>query len=58
MSTAIRSGRQSNWEAFCQWVTDTNNRIYVGWFGVLMIPCLLAATICCLLYTSPSPRDS
>ena len=28
MSTAIRSGRQSNWEAFCQWVTDTNNRIY------------------------------
>ena len=46
MSTAIRSGRQSNWEAFCQWVTDTNNRIYVGWFGVLMIPCLLAATIC------------
>ena len=46
MSTAIRSGRQSNWEAFCSWVTDTNNRIYVGWFGVLMIPCLLAATIC------------
>ena len=46
MSTAIRSGRQSNWESFCSWVTDTNNRIYVGWFGVLMIPCLLAATIC------------
>ena len=46
MSTAIRSGRQSNWEAFCAWVTDTNNRIYVGWFGVPMIPCLLAATIC------------
>ena len=55
MSTAIRNGRQSNWEAFCQWVTDTNNRIYVGWFGVLMIPCLLAATICfhCLYRRSP-----
>ena len=28
------------------WVTSTNNRLYVGWFGILMIPCLLAATIC------------
>ncbi|MDA7622293.1 photosystem II q(b) protein, partial [bacterium] len=36
MSTAIRSGRQSNWGSFCDWVTNTNNRIYVGWFGVLM----------------------
>ncbi|MEM6614842.1 MAG: photosystem II q(b) protein, partial [Cyanobacteria bacterium P01_C01_bin.72] len=24
------------WESFCQWITSTNNRIYVGWFGVLM----------------------
>ena len=46
MSTAIRSGRQSNWGSFCEWVTSTNNRLYVGWFGVLMIPTLLAATIC------------
>ena len=46
MATAIRSGRRGSWENFCQWITDTNNRIYVGWFGVLMIPCLLAATIC------------
>ena len=38
MATAIRSGRRGSWENFCQWVTDTNNRIYVGWFGVLMIP--------------------
>ena len=29
---------------FCEWVTSTNNRLYVGWFGVLMIPTLLAAT--------------
>ena len=29
-----------------RWVTSTNNRLYVGWFGVLMIPTLLAATIC------------
>ncbi|HEY9771690.1 MAG TPA: photosystem II q(b) protein, partial [Coleofasciculaceae cyanobacterium] len=30
------------WENFCQWITSTNNRIYIGWFGVLMIPTLLA----------------
>lgn len=34
------------WDKFCQWVTDTNNRIFIGWFGVLMIPTLLAATSC------------
>merc|ERR1711991_316081 len=55
MSTAIRSGRQSNWEAFCQWVTDTNNRVYVGWFGVLMIPTLLAATICFIIAFIAAP---
>ena len=57
MSTAIRSGRQSNWEAFCSWVTDTNNRIYVGWFGVLMIPCLLAAPSASSLPSSPLLRS-
>ena len=46
-STILSQGRQSsNWNNFCDWVTSTNNRLYVGWFGVLMIPCLLAATIC------------
>ena len=46
--TLINAGsqRSSNWEEFCSWVTSTNNRLYVGWFGVLMIPTLLAATIC------------
>jgi len=47
MTTTLqqRSGA-SSWQAFCEWVTSTNNRLYVGWFGVLMIPTLLAATIC------------
>ncbi|MFO7628726.1 MAG: AAA family ATPase, partial [Prochlorococcaceae cyanobacterium] len=47
MTTTLqqRSGA-SSWQQFCEWVTSTNNRLYVGWFGVLMIPCLLAATIC------------
>ena len=45
MTIAISNSPRVNlWEQFCQWVTSTNNRIYIGWFGVLMIPCLLAAT--------------
>ncbi|MEL0265775.1 MAG: photosystem II q(b) protein, partial [Synechococcus sp.] len=55
MSTAVRSGRLSSWESFCQWVTNTDNRIYVGWFGVLMIPCLLAATICYIIAFIAAP---
>lgn len=33
------------WERFSRWITSTNNRIYLGWFSVLMIPTLLVATI-------------
>ena len=36
--------KDSNWDRFCEWVTSTNNRLYVGWFGVIMIPCLITAT--------------
>jgi len=36
MTTLSRQQSQtSTWEQFCQWVTSTNNRLYVGWFGVL-----------------------
>jgi photosystem II P680 reaction center D1 protein len=55
MTTAIRGGRAGSWESFCQWVTSTNNRIYVGWFGVLMIPCLLAATTCFIVAFIAAP---
>lgn len=43
---AILERRESAtlWARFCEWVTSTENRIYVGWFGVLMIPTLLTAT--------------
>ena len=51
-STLSRQQGVSNWDSFCEWVTSTNNRLYVGWFGVLMIPTLLAATIV------SSPRSS
>ncbi len=56
MTTTIRSGNDSSpWEKFCRWITNTNNRIYVGWFGVLMIPCLLTATICFLIAFVAAP---
>ena len=29
-----RSGA-SAWNQFCEWVTSTNNRLYVGWFGAV-----------------------
>ena len=49
-----RSGA-SAWNQFCQWVTSTNNRLYVGWFGVLMIPTLLAATTCFIVAFIAAP---
>ena len=43
--TAILERRESTslWARFCEWVTSTENRLYIGWFGVLMIPTLLTA---------------
>ena len=48
-------GLLSGWPEFCEWVTSTENRIYVGWFGVLMIPCLLAATTCFIIAFIAAP---
>jgi photosystem II P680 reaction center D1 protein len=51
MSTVIGSGRRPEfdifrlWDQFSEWITSTENRIYIGWFGVLMIPTLLVASI-------------
>jgi photosystem II P680 reaction center D1 protein len=47
MTTTLQRRESANvWQQFCQWVTSTDNRLYVGWFGVLMIPTLLSATLC------------
>ena len=52
-SSIIRTRRELEsgkiWEQFSQWITSTNNRIYIGWFGVLMIPSLIAATVCFII---------
>jgi photosystem II P680 reaction center D1 protein len=37
------------WNDYCDWITSTNNRIYIGWFGHLMIPSLLVATTAFIL---------
>ncbi|KKJ00229.1 photosystem I reaction center subunit IX, partial [Prochlorothrix hollandica PCC 9006 = CALU 1027] len=38
MTTALRQRESANaWEQFCQWIASTENRLYVGWFGVIMI---------------------
>jgi photosystem II P680 reaction center D1 protein len=48
----------SAWGRFCNWVTDTNNRLYIGWFGVVMIPTLAAAAICFIIaFVAAPPVD-
>merc|ERR1711968_38501 len=37
------------WERFCSWITSLENRLYIGWFGVVMIPTLLTATTCFII---------
>ena len=46
------------WERFCQWITSTNNRIYIGWFGVLMIPTMLTASIVFIIAIAVAPPVS
>ena len=59
MTTLSKQGRQQGllqgWPQFTEWVTSTDNRIYVGWFGILMIPCLLAATTCFIIAFIAAP---
>jgi len=59
MSTTIFSPRSNPvkqaWDGFTEWVTSTNNRLYVGWFGCLMIPTLLAATTCFIIAFIAAP---
>ena len=43
-ATLQRRANTTAWGRFCSWITSTENRLYIGWFGVLMIPTLLTAT--------------
>ncbi|MCY7338032.1 MAG: photosystem II q(b) protein, partial [Chamaesiphon sp.] len=56
MTTTLQRRESANvWERFCSWTTSTENRIYVGWFGVLMVPTLLSATICFIIAFIAAP---
>jgi photosystem II P680 reaction center D1 protein len=56
MTASIATRSESNlWEQFCSWVTSTNNRLYVGWAGTIMIPCLLVATTCFIIAFIAAP---
>ena len=41
----------SEGDSFCSWTTSTNNRnkLYLGWFGVLMIPTLFVGGSICFI---------
>jgi len=56
MTATISVKQQENlWEKYLNWVTSTDNRIYIGNFGTLMIPTLLAATICFIVAFIAAP---
>jgi photosystem II P680 reaction center D1 protein len=43
-ATLERRESVSLWERFSAWITSTENRLYIGWFGCLMFTLLLTAT--------------
>lgn len=47
-----------SWEQFVEWVTSTRNRIYLGWFGVLMMPTFLVAlAVFAIAFVAAPPVD-
>ena len=54
-STSLAPSRGGSWESFKDWITSTTNRLYIGWFGVLMIPTLLAAATCFVIAFIAAP---
>ncbi|CAN6476858.1 unnamed protein product [Victoria cruziana] len=58
--TAIleRCKSTSLWGRFCNWVTSTENHLYIGWFGVLMIPTQLTAiSVFIITFIAAPPVD-
>ncbi|MBU7583552.1 MAG: photosystem II q(b) protein [Nostoc sp. TH1S01] len=56
MTTLINQRGSANlWERFANWITSTENRMYVGWFGVILIPTALTAAIVFILAFIAAP---
>ncbi len=51
-----QSLRSSLWSRFASWITSTNNRIFIGFFGVIMIPRLLTATVVFIIAFIAAPE--
>jgi hypothetical protein len=34
---AKKNDSMALWELFSNWITSTENRLYIGWFGTLML---------------------
>jgi photosystem II P680 reaction center D1 protein len=46
------------WDKVCAWITSTNNRLYIGWFGCLMIPTLFTAiSVYVIAFIAAPPVD-
>merc|ERR1712230_350343 len=57
-ATLERRGSTLLWTKFCDWITSTENRLYIGWFGVIMIPTLLTATsVFIIAFVAAPPVD-
>jgi photosystem II P680 reaction center D1 protein len=50
-----RPNAMSTWERVCNWITSTENRLYIGWFGVLLIPTALVAAIVYIIAMIAAP---
>merc|ERR1712146_101047 len=45
-------------EQFCAWITSTENRLYIGWFGCIMFPTLLTAiSVYIIAFIAAPPVD-
>ncbi|TYI33181.1 hypothetical protein ES332_A04G114600v1 [Gossypium tomentosum] len=58
--TAILERHESEnlWARFYNWITSIENRLYIKWFGVLMIPTLLIATFVFIIaFIATTPVD-
>ncbi|KAF4381564.1 hypothetical protein F8388_021192 [Cannabis sativa] len=58
MEYTIRRESESLWGRFCNCITSTEDRLYIGLFGVLMIPTLLTAiSVFIIAFIAAPPVD-
>ena len=55
VATLERREEKRDWGTFATWITSTENRLYIGWFGCLMIPTLLTAASCYIIAFIAAP---